>query len=124
MSRARKSYGHSYRIDGQRSPTHNSWHGMKKRCRNPSDEEHYRGYVARGIKVCERWRNSFPNFLADMGERPAGKTLDRYPDNDGDYTPENCRWATPKQQTQLDRLYQRVIDDLDTLVRAVGPKAA
>jgi hypothetical protein len=56
------------------------------------DKEWYRG-----VKVCERWQK-FENFLADMGERPQGRTLDRYPNNAGNYEPGNCRWATAKEQ--------------------------
>ena len=69
---------------------------MHARCRNPNlkGSKYYVGY---GITVCERWQ-SFDNFLADMGPRPAGKTLDRYPDNTGNYEPGNCRWATWSEQ--------------------------
>lgn len=73
----------------------NSWDHMLQRCNNVNNEK-YPDYGGRGISVCERW-NSFINFYNDLGERPLGTTLDRI-DNDGDYEPDNCRWATAKQQ--------------------------
>lgn len=69
---------------------------MLQRCTNPNDPA-YRHYGGRGITVCERWQ-SFENFLADMGERPEGLTLDRT-DNEGNYEPGNCKWATRAQQS-------------------------
>ena len=85
------------------SPTYHSWESMKARCYLPSKRS-YRWYGAKGIKVCGRW-HTFKNFLADMGIRPEGKTLDRL-DGSKDYGPENCRWATPKEQAQT-RSYSR-----------------
>jgi hypothetical protein len=73
-----------------------SWVHMRGRCLTPTDPK-YPDYGGRGIKICERWME-FENFLEDMGEPPPGLTIDRYPDNDGDYEPGNCRWATPEEQ--------------------------
>ena len=72
-----------------------SWEWMHRRCYDPLDCS-AKYYSARGIKVCKRWHSLF-NFMMDMGPRPVGKTLDRI-DNDGNYEPGNCRWATAKQQ--------------------------
>lgn len=79
----------------KKTPTYVSWQSMKARCHNPKATS-YERYGARGITVCRRW-HKFENFLADMGERPEGMTLDRRNNNRG-YSKANCRWATPKQQ--------------------------
>ncbi len=80
-----------------KTPTYKTWLKMKERCGNPLATQ-YQWYGGKGVKVCERWRNSFENFLADMGVRPAGMSLDRI-DNDKGYEAGNCRWATHKEQT-------------------------
>lgn len=88
--------GHNKR--GKCSPTYNSWRAMRARCLRP-DNAGYPQYGGRGIKVCDRWRDSFSNFLADMGERPTGTSLDRI-NNNGNYEPTNCRWAGSKTQAR------------------------
>lgn len=79
--------------------TYGSWSSMISRCSNLNNIK-YADYGGRGIKVCDRWlgKDGFVNFLADMGIRPEGMTLDRYPSNDGNYEPGNCRWATAEEQ--------------------------
>ncbi len=83
---------------GSYTPAYQSWQAMKTRCLNPNAEK-YPDYGGRGIVICRRWlgKHGFENFRADMGERPAGKTLDRRNVN-GNYTPRNCRWATAFEQ--------------------------
>jgi hypothetical protein len=83
----------------EHSPEYIAWSGMKERCLNPNASA-YEYYGQRGIKICDRWINSFENFLADMGVKPSTRhSLDRFPNNEnGNYEPENCRWATKKQQ--------------------------
>lgn len=93
-------HGHS------RTPTYYSWINMLTRCTNERNS-HYGFYGARGISVCDRWK-TFSDFLADMGEKPKGMSLDRI-DNDGNYEPGNCRWATHRTQSRNRRSTKAVI---------------
>jgi len=117
-------------LSAQRMTTHGmfgtrqyqSWQAMRHRCLNPNDPDYSR-YAGRGITICARW-DTFENFFADMGPRPPGLTLDRI-DNDGNYAPRNCRWATRTQQQNNRRTnryltYQGVTRTLTQWARGLG----
>lgn len=98
-------------------PLHSTYAKMLYRCSNAKDKS-YADYGGRGIKVCDRWKKSFINFLADMGERPSEDySLDRI-DNDGNYEPSNCRWATQKEQMNNTR--RSFVLTASNLARATG----
>ncbi len=100
LGHAHRKHGHCRVKNGVRhnSPTWNSWRSMHMRCSDPTRKD----YGAKGITVCKRWTgiNGFSTFLNDLGKRPKRKTLDRYPNPNGNYTPSNTRWATGRQQNR------------------------
>lgn len=90
-------HGHHTRSGG-RSKEWSAWDHMKRRCGNPNDAS-YKWHGAKGITVCDRWLHSFENFLQDVGLAPSPKhSLDRFPNQKGNYEPGNVRWATAKEQ--------------------------
>ena len=95
---------HGYARNGGKSRReYSSWQHMRARCLDVNNCQ-YHNYGGRGIKVCDRWVNSFNNFILDMGEAPSIKhSLDRFPNKDGDYEPSNCRWATDLEQSRNKR---------------------
>lgn len=97
-------------------PEYRAWRSMINRCTRTSQKD-YPAYGGRGIRVCDRWMHSFAAFMEDMGERPDGMSLDRI-DNDGNYEPHNCRWATAEQQMNNRRANHVLTLDGDTMTMA------
>ena len=96
-ARGQGNLQHGAAVEGRETSEYRSWVEMRRRCSNPNFIG-YKYYGGRGIKVCERWA-SFETFLQDMGQKPTPRhSIDRFPDMNGDYEPDNCRWATSKQQ--------------------------
>jgi len=93
-------HGFSDSARDERSPEYTAWKNAKARCSNPKSAR-WNHYGGRGIRMCDEWLNSFEEFLSHVGERPSKKhSIDRYPDNDGNYEPGNVRWATPEEQAR------------------------
>ena len=100
ISKKKLKYGPRKAID---IPEYKVWRGMINRCENELDDD-FKNWGGRGIKVCTKWRNSFEAFYADVGHRPSNKhSIDRYPNNDGNYEPGNVRWATWAEQASNKR---------------------
>lgn len=117
MGITRRKTGKQHGMSG--TPEWRAWRDMLARCQCPTNEA-FDDYGARGIAVCDRWSTSFVNFFTDMGKRPGPKySLDRE-DNDKGYKPDNCRWATKKQQARNRRICRIDEDDAAEILRLLG----
>jgi hypothetical protein len=107
--------GDRFRLHGgSGDPEYLSWLSMKRRCLYKKDKDYHR-YGGREISICAPWLSSFEQFKADMGIRPLGTSLDRI-NNEGNYTPENCKWSTPKEQANNRRARTETLPDFSTLI--------
>jgi hypothetical protein len=113
------AWSHGYAGHSDRNPTYRAWEGLKQRC-NQEKCKRFSDYGGRGISYEERWE-SFSNFLEDMGEAPAGMSLDRR-DNDGNYSKENCQWATSSQQNLNRRAPKTNTSNIKGVSWINGPK--
>jgi hypothetical protein len=108
-----RKHGQSMTEDRRATAEYVAWAEMIKRCENSKSKSYVR-YGGRGIRVCDRWRNDFSDFLADMGPRPSARhSLDRR-ENSGNYEPSNCRWATAKEQSRNRRTSRRIAHNGET----------
>lgn len=119
---ARRSRTHGHTAGHRVTAEYQAWAGAKRRCGDPSDAA-FVNYGGRGIEMCPRWRDDFTAFIADMGPRPHGGSLDRI-DNDGPYAPGNCRWATRQQQNSNQRRSRLVIYKGERLTVAEASRRA
>lgn len=97
-----RNFKHGLAVRGEKHPLYSTWGRIKDRCHNPSCSDYYL-YGDKGVSMCDKWRNSFLAFIADVGERPPGTSIDRYPNKDGNYEPGNVRWGTDEMQANNKR---------------------